>query len=296
MRRSTSSRSGFTIVEVVAALAVLLLAVMVLVVLIHGSGHGRKGPRTFKDALQLQALMVAMDSWAQNNRDRYPLPSDVDLLNTTVPELGAEKNTTANIMALLVHQGLINPDFLVSPAEASSLVRSFSEMQQSLPWEVAPPAEMMWDPRFRADFSAGGCSHVSYAHIRPIVPQSTSHANGWWRHGDKDAPVVGNRGPEVASIDYSRRGHPTPRFTLGTGSITLLVHGHKRKWEGHVAYADGRVDFLNEPVQGTFQQRDGGVRGDVLFADEPGALTWNRFLGIFRKAGDRPEDFVATWD
>ena len=72
-----------------------------------------------KDQSQLRGILQGHVIWAQNNADRYPLPSLLDTDNFTVRGPAADKDTTANIQSLLVFNSFFPPELLVSPAVAT---------------------------------------------------------------------------------------------------------------------------------------------------------------------------------
>lgn len=61
--------------------------------------------RQIKDATQIRGIHQGI--WAQNNADKYPLPSEVDKSDMTVADRGKLKDTTSNIMSLLHLQRLL---------------------------------------------------------------------------------------------------------------------------------------------------------------------------------------------
>src|ERR1044071_643569 len=104
-----SSQRGFTIWELGALIVIASVVAAVFILGRAGTRHGC-GNRNLKDSAQLRGVHQAMVFWAQNNKDCSPLPSLVDPSNTTVPEVGAAKDTTSNILSILVWNGSINPE------------------------------------------------------------------------------------------------------------------------------------------------------------------------------------------
>ncbi len=249
-----------------------------------------------KDSTQVRGITQAMMIWAGNNNDNFPRPSLIDLNNTTVPELGAAKDTTANLYSMLINNGSISPELLISPAEANGQITQYEKYEFENPHAAVDPSKALWDPAFSVDFTNGHVGHASYAQAYPWRARGGKGKLDWGPTSATDA-ILGNRGPEVSSVTYGKSGKASPVFKLGRESVTNLIHGARYTWEGNIAFADGHVDFLTETVAGKYTAGDGVSRDDVLFADEVDAKGGvNNFLGIFTKAGDSGSDFVSIWD
>ncbi len=110
----------------------------------------------------MQSLIV----WASNNNGSYPLPSQLDVANMTVAEKGRAKDTTANILSLLIFNGHISTEMCICPDEANKRIANFEDYEYSNPKKAVKPQEAMWDPAFSTDFTKGKgnwswrtCSH-----------------------------------------------------------------------------------------------------------------------------------------
>src|SRR5687768_16627481 len=139
--------SGFTIIELAAVTAAVAVggAMCTLVLGPVGSGGqpaGEKQPdavekaadpkvlkqlqdarakaRRTKDEAHVRGLVQSVQIWANHNQDKFPLPSEIDLAGTTVAGANDTKDTTANILSILIFTGGIMTDLCISPAEASA--------------------------------------------------------------------------------------------------------------------------------------------------------------------------------
>jgi hypothetical protein len=292
MRRS--SRCGFTLVELLAVILVAIIAAVVLIV--PAATVGRRtgcGNRQLKDSTQVRGLHQALISWAQNNGDRFPLPSVADADNTTVAELGPAKDHTANILSMLVFNGAISTEILINPAEANPGIQLKDDYEYERPKAAVHPAKALWDPSLGADFTSPKGGHNSYAHMLPSGRRLPLWANSTL---NAERVVIGNRGPEIASTRQRSDGAVTP-VLANPKSYTLLMHGSRTTWEGNAAFEDNHVEFLTSLRAGTYTSSTGVKRDDIISYDEPDDPTGtNNFLGIFTTAGPTPSSFKAIWD
>jgi hypothetical protein len=293
MMSGSARERGFTQVELAAV--VLVLAMLGFLAFILVSPTRRCGARQLHDATQVRGIHQAMTVWAQNNRDCYPLPSQIDLANATVPEQGPAKNTTSNIMSILLWNGSISAETLYSPAEASSNIRVYEDYQFNSPKAAVDPAHALWDPGLSADFTSPKGGHISYAHRLPSGPR-LSIWTGTERGATAMQATLGNRGPQITAATPGRGSSVKP-VLANPSSATFLIHGRPDRWEGNIAFNDNHVDFLTALHASEYTTAAGAARHDLLFYDEPddpkGA---NDFLAIFPKAGPMPKDFRAIWD
>jgi hypothetical protein len=290
-------RRGLTILEVgVAIIAIMIIFVLATMLFSPGFFRGPHSVTTqYRDTTQIREIHRAMIVWAQNNRDEYPLPSKVDVANTTVAEEGRAKDTTANIMSMMLFNGSITPDILVSPAEVNRSIRVYRNYEYDRPRRAVRPADALWDPGLRADFTGEGGGHISYAHLLPTEERLAR----WGQTYVWTEPVVGNRGPEITGVTRRADGTLTPRFA-NARSNTFRIHGSTTSWAGNIAFNDNNVLFLTRVYieHGTKYTNTAGEEiTDLLFYDEPDDPSGlNHFLGIFIKAGEKRSEFRGIWD
>lgn len=306
-------RAGFTKIElIVLILMVLLLAALFIPV---NSGHGC-GSRPLKDATQIRGIHQALVTWAGNNDDKYPLPSEIDADNFTVPELGRAKDTTANIMAVLACEGLITTELLVSPFENNDRITVYDDLEYDQFSGAVDPAKALWDPKLSADFNSELGGHISYAHL---IPQG--RRLDMWRSTFKaEEATLSNRGPEMRAVEHTG-GKVVTRFANPSTNTTRFFSASQSGWwTGNVAFNDNHIGPVRDlyadgqPVGDAkanprlyLPDASGGLTGyhDVMFADERPpegddaqreAYDANQYLGIFTTAGENREDFTANWD
>jgi len=295
MRRNTRSH-GFTMVELLVCLVVVAVIAAFLFPL-FGS-RPKRGHRGMKDSYQVRGVHQGMVMFAQNNNDRYPMPSLLDPEGFTIagdPAANpAAKDTTSNIMSVLIYNGFFGPELCVSPAEANGSIKQMNTYAYSNPTTAANPAKALWDPAFNADFTGGKTGHFSYAHQAP----TGERLKDWTNSFSATTVAVGNRGPTVSATTYGK--DPLKSLpTFDTTSLTLQIHGARNTWEGNIAYNDNHVNFETrmDPDSMLYTDATGKQWADNLFFDEPtDATARNAFMSIWTAAGATPAEFKSIWD
>ncbi len=280
-----NARRGFTAVE---AVAVLLLVAVIVAIMLPGMSRTRcRGSRLIKDSTQIRNVLIAIETFAQSNKGLYPLPSLLDKNHATLKTDEGEafrKETTGNLFSILIFNGNISPEIMVSPAEASSGVRLDDDYQGVNPPAAADPGRALWDPGFAgtpeqvADVGSAaprvaGVGNASYAH----VPLHGPRLSTWKTTFSSTTPLVGNRGPGWTMDPASSkrwRLNASGASPPGEDSVTLLIHGGRDSWEGNIGYADNRVNFETrpDPIEITYKALgpDGVIRDipDNVFENE----------------------------
>lgn len=302
-------RRGFTVIELVFVLAGVVILVVVgfvgLGIMMPAMGTAKATARQLVDATQIRGIGQAFTIWAGNNDDMYPLPSKIDLKDATVADVGRAKDTTGNIMSMLVNDGSIIADMLVSPAESNSKISAYTMYEVEQPTGAVDPNNALWDPKLTGDFTRTAGGHISYAHLIPVGERLKM----WSPTYKASEAVLGNRGPQVAST--TRNGANTTTAFANPTSNTLLIHASGTGgWSGNIAYNDNHVDFhsdlythnanvgatsLHNPLTDTAEDGTVTQHHDVLFHDEEGYDS-NLFLGIFNAAGETEAEYNAIWD
>lgn len=281
---------GFSLLELLVVVAVIAFAIGLFLPAMGRTCGG--GSRQLRDSTQVRGIHQALVTWAQSHKDRYPIPSLLDVNNATVADLGTAKDHTANILSPLVFNGSMSPEILINPAEASGKIHLKEDYEYDSPKAAVDPENALWDPSLSADFTSAAGGNISYAHLLPIAKSTERWANTF----SASEVVIGNRGQEIRSVTQHADGTVTPTFAL-SDSITLLIHGSRTKWEGNIAFNDNHIEFMTQPKVGTYIDGSGKPREDLLFYDEPDdAAGTNAFLGIFIKAGPTRASFKSIWD
>lgn len=237
------------------------------------------------DRANLRAIATALTAWSVTHDGNLPLPSTLDTRNHTVETPGTRKDTTANIMSLLVQHGLLVPETLVSPLERNPAITPISGYDYDRPDAAVDPDRALWDPSFRADFTTG-TGHVSYAHLLPHAER----VSVWHAEAPPGQPWLSARGPEVEAIDLVDPNRPLPIWT-NPDSYTLDKPARSGGWRGPVASADTSVRFARSAAPTWLHHRFAArSRPDVLFADESDDPSHqNTFLSIFVDPGPDPQ-------
>lgn len=263
------ARRAFTVVELIVVLFIVFVIVAALMPAAGRRSH--RNSRQIRDGIQVRSIHQSMVTWAGQNQDNYPIPSEIDL-NDTIPGTDTQtpgreatkygKDLPRFAMSLLIYNGSFGPELLVGPAEVNGSIRANSIYQFKDPDAVAPekrsraildpafacyPEEVGGDSPMPGAYSGapGGCSYA-------FVPFVGARRSMWQSTFDASQVVVGNRGPWYQlepngkwSLDPTdRRGkYNTP----ATQSNTLRIHGAGNSWEGNVARNDNSVMFETRP-------------------------------------------------
>lgn len=306
----TTRRSGFTLIELLVVVSIIGLLIGIL---LPALGRAKRNAQQIKCSAQLREVHRAFNNFASNNRDAYPVPSTLDRLNyTELPNGGGsvgtppsteqefeaaqeKKNRTGAILSFLVAQGLVTPEQLVSPAEAEGRIFKDSDFDFGDVRTAEEPSRALWDPGFIGTMSIreeipqsdsteipdiqfpGQGSNNSYAHM-PL--HGGRYSRYWGTTYSATEPFFANRGPR-----FMTPTNPGPQTVYellegagqnalqGTSSVTLLIHGGKRTWEGNVVYNDGHVNFEGSPspssIRMDYQDGSNYIQiADNLFVDE----------------------------
>jgi hypothetical protein len=272
-------------------IAVILLTLVIGAAVLIPMGHkNRIESRKAKDQAQVRGLIVATMTWATSGMGNYPLPGQIDnpsdTFQGTTRETGESKNSTSNILSLLIFNGGLSPEMVVSPAEVSDQVRMMRNYAYQAPATAPDPNSALWDPAFRAtpveplrlehgdvDPARTAPANQSYAHLPPFGKRR----NQWADTYNSGEAVFCNRGPTYAAGD---RADPPfsnvwtlPDDATGSRSRTLSIHGDSRAWSGFVGYNDNHVVFATSPTPPDNRYSRLGPPRDVeapdnLFVDE----------------------------
>ncbi len=277
--RMLNGKRGFTLIELLVVIAIIALLIGIL---LPALGKARASARQLKDSTQVRGIVQAMTIWAGNNQDEYPLPSRVDRANNTIQVTGAQnpqvKDISRHIFSLLIFNGSVSPELLLSPAEVNGDIRIYENYQYESP-EAATGANKqnaLWDPAFRAlpnDLPIGGQQatdpgNLSYAHTPPFGKRRATWANTF----KATEATLANRGPvytlqggpetgtwQLQEDSQTGGGSGTYTTPLGTNSNTLLIHGGRTSWAGNVGFNDGRASFENRPDPDSLQISFSGI-------------------------------------
>ncbi|TVQ60628.1 MAG: type II secretion system protein [Phycisphaerales bacterium] len=271
--RMLNGKRGFTLIELLVVIAIIALLIGIL---LPALGKARQSARQLKDSTQVRGIVQAMTIWAGNNNDDYPLPSRIDRANNTILVTGnaptQTKDLSRHIFSLMVFNGTVSPELLISPAEVNGDIRTYENYQYESPESANNEQNALWDPAFRAlpnDVAIGtqlntDPGNLSYAHTPPFGKRRAT-----WQNTFKSTEAsIANRGPvyrleggadtgvwqlEDDSSGGGGGGGTNYTTPLGTNSNTLLIHGSRTAWAGNVGFNDGRASFENRPDPDSMQ-------------------------------------------
>lgn len=248
----TRNRSAFTLIELLVVVAIIAILIGLLV---PALGAARRYARKAKDTTHLRAIVQGMTSWAGANRGAFPRPSAVDLANTTVDpgnQAPLVKDNTGNILSLLIYNSLFTTQQARSPVENNERIELDTEYSLGSAVQAQTPDMALWDPGFAGfpgeqdSFTGVGRGrrseekgNNSYATAFPFGER----AEAWTGDFSARTVLAGNRGP----VYMGSPGQWTLHLTMGLNSNTLRFYGRDDRWEGHLAFADGRVAYFSRP-------------------------------------------------
>lgn len=338
-------RRGCTLTDVVVAICVMTcggsLAAVSGLAAQPGAGKGKDGKPLptraallTKDQQHMRGIGQSLVIWATNNDDSYPLPSVLDTQNNTITTKGRAKDTTSHIVSLLVYNGFLPVDMMVSPVERNTRIRPYDSYQFVNPKTAAEPELALWDPAFSADFTSSKGGSFSYAHLQP----AGGRLERWKRTEFSKAPLLATRGPRIREIAPNDNGdlatmlHAPRTLSLRFWESPLpgsneesevktarLEDGEaepERKaendeeatllWSGHILSSDMSIAFREKAIADkqkimsfgrTYETVEHATRPDAIFFDEQeDPKSKNDFLGIFKRAGETTMEYEAIWD
>jgi hypothetical protein len=318
------TRRGFTIADLAGTIVgMTLLAASSGVLLGMGLGTDdeqdeqttktRATARKVKDATHIRGIHQSFVLFAQNNMDRYPLPSALDISGDTVAGTPESKDTTANIYSILVYQNFLTPELLVSPVETNKQIEVYGKYSYTEPAKAVNPRKALWDPSFSGDFTGTAKSHASYAHAMPWK----GRLDGPWSNSfDSSQAVVCNRGPEIKDVAYNEQNTEATMLLANSKSRTLHFFDASEEprkdddpvlWRGNIVFNDNSLHFrtskygdgqtVTEKDVGMFRFSEERKRPDLAFYNEdPNPKEDNQFLGIFLTSGKARSDWKSIWD
>lgn len=183
-------------------------------------------------------------------------------------------------------------------------------------WRTNNSSELGQGNRKDDIVNAGDGSNFSYAHT-PLVGNRLSVY--WTANFSATQPVLANRGPAYEEGDsggggdrisqtYDLLGTPQggggggggPLVQQGFQSVTLLIHGSKRAWEGNIGFNDNHVEFATTPAPNNirFEYRGGSAASgsaeqvaDNIFFDE----SWEIDENFIAEPSVRTNVYLRQW-
>ena len=263
----TTRHRAFSLIELLVVIAIIALLIGILIPVL---GTVRAQARRTQDSTQIRGIIQAMQIWAGQNDDSYPLPSRVDISHTTIADPGQGldyvKDNTGNIFSLMIYNELILPEQFISPVEENPQVREDKDYAFASPELADSPEFALWDPGFAGMVGedagktgvpatgrrSGVQSNNSYAHHMPFG----ARLQQWKGTAGANQGMVANRST-IWSTDTDASGEriwrfeePSDRGSNGGDSNTLFFYSPTKTWNGHIGYNDTSVDFSERPDPG----------------------------------------------
>ena len=244
---------AFSLVELLVVIAIIALLIGILVPTL---GKARDTARRAKDSAQIRSIGQGSSIQAGNNDGAYPLPSKIDISNSTVDANNPqEKDNTGNIMSLLVWEDAISTEDLVSPVETNDQVEVYESYQKQEPTQAEKPEFAAWDPGL-AGVTLEPSNATGTGNGRASAKGNNSYANlppfgarrGLWRSdADSRTAVFSSRGSIYSLSTDNEWQIRTVGIVNGEQSNALEFYDPQKSWAGNIGYVDGSVDFSNRP-------------------------------------------------
>lgn len=153
---------GFTLIELLVVISIIALLIGIL---LPALGRARRTANALRDGANQKQILTGMITYAQGNRDRFPIPSRVDAKGATeginfidnpsgTDDNFALKNRTGAMLSFLIFNGNIDENILVSPSEPNTNITikkgfrlGFTEQEEGD--LVNERLLALWDPTFK---------------------------------------------------------------------------------------------------------------------------------------------------
>ena len=272
---TSKSQRAFSLVELLVVIAIIALLIGILV---PSLSKAKQTAKRSQDSGNVRNTLQAMSVFGGDNDGDFPLPSLVDLSDSTVSTSSSplEKDNTGNILSLLIANDHVKPAGVVSPVETNDSVEIYEEYQTINPQQAVSPEFASWDPGFAgvtAEQGTGGgdrraseSGNNSYAFLPPFGARKL-----FWRNdSDSRIALMGNRGT-VYKLGANNSWEIDTGLFNGMKSNTLNFYGSNNTWSGNIGFGDLSVEFSNEAAPektGTVETTNSDVIADNVFFNE----------------------------
>mgnify|MGYP003580247460 CR=1 FL=1 len=245
---------AFTLIELLVVMAIIALLIGLL---LPALAKARAQAKNLKDSSQIRGVHQSWITFSREFNGVFPTPGLINRLavgGIEQPGAGKEQQTfnhTGNVHSACIMQNYYTPGLCVGTTEPSGKVF----VKDNYNWELYDAInDVYWDSAFKADLSTE--SNVSYSSM-PIAGERK--IKQWRDSMDANWAIVGNRGVQNGQLTAN----------LYNDSVTLLIHGGKKEWDGNICFNDNHVTYLKTftPEGINFKDTAGTMQPDNIFSN-----------------------------
>ena len=253
---NSSKQRGFTIVELLIVIAILVLLTTLLIPTL---GKAMRAARSAEDRTQAKGIYSAMLVHAASNDGNLPRPSLIK--DSFEPDVTLD--TTANLMSVMIGRNFFDSNYVISPVEANPNVQDMNQDYLKYDFDSIDGENVFWDDQFNADVSTASAAnivHNSYAHQGLVGDRIRQK---WHSGAGTSDIIISNRGPREGMVGTA----------LDTTSYTLKFHADTKTWSGVIVTGDGSARLVGSVIpEGIAYQP---VNGLPLGPDNIFSADWN---------------------